>query len=166
MRIENTANTVVIVAFLAAMAQTGVYSAPKDTKPATSDVATTNNSEKVDFDFTRMNQTMRATYIYRLAGNPGDFAGKTLRISGQFVTGIDENDGIRRYGCLLMDQGGCCSQGVLEFIPRDTYAWPTNCPPIQARITLCGRIKIVEVREGKRSLSIPQIQDAEIIVGL
>ena len=38
--------------------------------------------------------------------------------------------------------------------------------PAVAGITVCGRIKIVEVREGKRSLSIPQIQDAEIIVGL
>lgn len=111
---------------------------------------------QVDFDFTRMNATMRMTQLYRLAANPREFEGKTLRVSGAFLTRTDPNDGKRYFGCLLGNAGGCacCSPGgVLEFEPPHGLEWPKDFPPLESRITVTGRLKMVET--GDQSLRQP-----------
>ena len=117
--------TFLVAAILVAVVLLCVASVMKDASPTPGGTASTNDSVKVDFDFTRMNATMRATYMYRLAAMPGEFEGKTIRVSGTLLTRVDEEDGKRYFGCLLGDPGGCscCSPGgVLEFVPKGTYA--------------------------------------------
>ena len=120
---------------------------------------------KEEIDFTRMNPTMKMSYAYRLAANPEEFAGKTVRISGQFLTRIDEEDGKRYFGCLIGDAAGCscCSSAfVLEFTSKAGYAWPTNFPPAESMIRLTGTLKMFEVVESGQSYEIPRLVDAEI----
>ena len=78
--------TFLVAAILVAVVLLCVASVMKDASPAPGGTASTNDSVKVDLDFTRMNATMRATYMYRLAAMPGEFEGKTIRVSGTFLT--------------------------------------------------------------------------------
>ena len=104
------------------------------------------------------------------AKNPGRVSlvalkGKTLRISGTFLTRVDEKDGTRYFGCLMGDPGGCacCAPGgVLEFMPKDLYVWPTNFPPEESRITVTGRLKMFEVGTPEQSFTIPRLVDADM----
>ena len=142
-----------------------VKSMPTVHNRAKMDAVTANGYETVDFDFTRMNQTMRITHAYRLASSPTEFSGKTFRISGMFLTRVDEEDGKRYFGCFMSDPGGCscCAPGgVLEFIPRECYVWPTNFPPSESRVTVTGRLKMFDIGPQEQSMSIPRLVDADI----
>ena len=123
----------------------------------------------VDFDFTQMNPTMRMTYIYRLAANPKEFEGKTLRVAGIYLTRVDESDGKRYFGCLLSDASGgcsCCSMGyVLEFEPSDPDDWTTNCPPVESSIVVSGLLRMVETGDNalrQPVATIPRIVGADV----
>lgn len=164
MKTKKTARTGFLVALLAAVALLCVDSALKDADFEPSGV-TMSEDRCADFDFTRMNPTMQATYAYRLEANPAKFDGKTLRISGTILTRVDEEDGKRYFGCLMGDPGGCscCAPGgVIEFMPKDSYAWPTNFPPAESRVTITGRLKMVEVGPKERRAAIPRLVDADM----
>lgn len=89
----------------------------------------------------------------------------TLFGSVSILTRVDMDDGKRYFGCLLGDPGGCscCAPGnVLEFMPKDIYAWPTNFPPSESRITVTGRLKMAEVGPQGQTFSIPRLVDADM----
>ena len=157
--------TFLVAAILVAVVLLCVAPAMKDASPAPGGTSSTNDSMKVDFDFTSMNATIRATYMYRLAAVPSEFEGKTLRVSGTFLTRVDKEDGKRYFGCLIGASGGCscCSAGgVLEFLPKDCYVWPTNFPQLESRVTITGRLKMFEVGNPEQSFTIPRLVDADI----
>lgn len=165
MNVKTVLGLLLVTAFLAAAALLCVSVAMKNVDSVSDGSAATNDAVKVDFDFTRMNSTMMATYSYRLAANPKEFAGKTLRISGIFLTRVDKQDGKRYFGCLIGNAGGCscCAPGgVLEFMPKDSYAWPTNFPPLESRITVAGRLEMLTVGSPDQSFTIPRLVDASI----
>ena len=63
------------------------------------------------------------------------------------------------------DPGGCacCApSGVLEFMPKESYVWPTNFPSVESRITLTGRLQMFEVGTPEQSFTIPRLVDADI----
>lgn len=127
--------------------------------------STANGDGRIDFDFTRMNQTIRATHAYRLAANPKEFAGKTLRVSGIFLSRLDKDDGKRYFGCFMGEPGGCscCApEGVVEFVPKASYVWPTSFPPVEGRITVTGRLKMLEVGPPWQAFTIPTLVDADM----
>lgn len=133
------------------------------------DSGSATNAAAVDFDFTQMNPTMRMTYIYRLAANPKEFEGKTLRVAGIYLTRVDESDGKRYFGCLLSDASGgcsCCSMGyVLEFEPSDPDDWTTNCPPVESSIVVSGllRMEVSDNKVRRRPVAtIPRIVGADV----
>lgn len=165
MKKEMSAKPFVIVASLA-VAILCAYSVANDAKTSVpGGMASTNAAVKVDFDFTRMNSTMRMTQTYRLGANPKEFEGKTLRLSGVLLTRIDKKDGKRYFGCLIGEAGGCacCSPGgVLEFEPKSSYKWPTDFPSVNSRITISGLLKMMEVGDEEQSYSIPRLVDADI----
>ncbi len=153
------------IVFLAVVALLCVASLSRIAKSASCGAAETNETAIVDFDFTKMNPTMRVTYTYRLASDPTEFSNKVLRVSGVFLTRVDDKDGKRYFGCLLGDSGGCscCAPGgVLEFMPKDSYVWPTNFPPVRSRIAVTGRVGIFEVGTLEQPLAIPRLVDADI----
>lgn len=133
---------------------------------STDGAGATNAAATVDFDFTRMNATMRTTYAYRLVANPKEFEGKTLRVSGVLLTRVDESDGKRYFACMMGNPGGCacCSSGgVLEFEPKSSYRWPTNFPPVESSVTVSGLLKMVEMEEDGRTYSFPRLFDADVL---
>ena len=170
-RLAFNAKRVFVVSLVAVVVALCILNATCDAKSALeqSGCATaTNEAVKIDFDFARMNSTMMATYTYRLAANPKEFVGKTLRLSGIFLTRVDKEDGKRYFGCLTGGSGGCscCAPGsVLEFMPKETYAWPTNFPPLESRITVTGRLEMFNVGSPDQSFIIPHLVDASISVG-
>lgn len=126
--------------------------------------ASTNGCGDVDIDLTRMSRTARFTCEYRLNANPAEFEGKTFRILGGLVSRIDEEDGSRRFGCLMDDAGGCscCSTGfVLEFVPSDPEAWATNWPSIDSPITVSGRLEMFE--SGDNALPQPSVRTPRLV---
>lgn len=159
-----TARSIPLVALFAAVLFLCVDSVSKDVDSVPCGGAA-KEELKIDFDFTRMNPTMRMTHMYRLAANPREFAGKTLRIPGIFLTRVDEEDGKRYFGCLMGDSGGCscCAPGgVLEFMPKDSYIWPTNYPPVESRITVTGRLKMFDIGPQEQPVAIPRLVDADM----
>ncbi len=165
MKAKKIVKTSLAVALFAAAVLLCIDSASMNVNSVPSSATATNGCEKVDFDFTRMNPTVRMTHVYRLASSPTEFSGKTFRISGMFLTRVDEEDGKRYFGCLMSDPGGCscCAPGgVLEFIPRECYVWPTNFPPSESRVTVTGRLKMFDIGPQEQSLSIPRLVDADI----
>lgn len=146
-----------------------VNCARKDGDAGSAIAASMNEAAKVDFDFTKMNSTVLMSHMYRLAANPKEFVGKTLRISGMFLTRVDASDGKRYFGCLMGDPGecSCCAPGgVFEFMPKDPCVWPTDFPPLESRITVIGRLQMFEVGDNNlrhTEFSIPRLVDAEIV---
>ncbi len=163
--------TVVVVAFLGGVAWICASSMRRGAQSALAPEQEGNVPDaaadvvNVDIDFTRMSPTMRMTEAYRLSANPTEFVGKTLRLSGTFLTRVDKKDGKRYFGCLMGDPGGCacCSPGgVLEFVPKDSYVWPEGFPPVESQITVTGNIKMFEVGSPEQSFTIPRLVDADI----
>jgi len=126
------------------------------------------SSGEIDFDFTRMNQTVLAAYIYRLAAHPPEFEGKLLRFAGSFVTAVDEEDGKRHFGCRVEDGGGgcpCCSQAIiLEFEPNDSALWQTNFPPEESSITVTGKLKMVRETNYGQTYDVPHLVNSDVLV--
>jgi len=153
---------IILIAFLAA-GLTGAFCKPAESESS----GRRGKSAKVDIDFTRLSQTMQQTYAYRLGADPAEFANKTLRVSGIFLTRVDEKDGKRYYGCTMGESGcSCCTPGVLEFVPKSSYHWPTNFPPVESTITVTGRVKVYKVTDGKDVYIIPRLDDADISLTL
>ena len=164
MKVKMKAGPIFLVALFAAVILLCIASASQDVNSVLGGVAE-REEVKVNLDLTRMNPTMRMTHMYRLAANPREFAGKMLRISGTFLTRVDKEDGRRYFGCLMGEPGGCscCAPGgVLEFMPKDSYIWPTNYPPVESRITVTGRLKMFEVGPKEQSVTIPCLVDADM----
>ncbi len=136
--------------------------------PRLDDAPATNTAVAVDLDFTRMNPTMQMAYVYRLAANPKEFEGKALRISGTYLTRVDESDGKRYFGCSMDNPGGCscCSTGfVLEFVPSDSEGWAAKWQSIDSPITVSGRLEMVEAGDSilrQSVVRIPRLVDADV----
>ncbi len=124
--------------------------------------------DEPDFDFTEMNQTVQAAYLYKLAARPSEFDGKLLRLPGQFATTLDETTGKRYFGCVVGGPGGgcpCCSQTLLfEFEPKEAELWRTNYPPEKTSITITGRLKMVKETSYGQTFDIPRIIDCDVAV--
>jgi len=143
-----------------------IDSAPKQGGTADGDAAATNAAAAVDFDFTSMNATVRTAYAYRLGVNPREFEGKTVRISGSFLTLVDKKDGKRYFACMMGNSGGCacCAPGgVLEFEPKGSLKWPDDFPRAESRITVSGLLKLVEVEEDGQRYPVPRLFDADVL---
>ncbi len=165
MKPENRRRTLFGASFIAVVAVLCVASLSRNAVGASGGSLRKGGRLNVDFDFTRMNPTVRTTYSFRLAADPTEFTGRVIRVSGKFLTRVDMDDGKRYFGCLLGDPGGCscCAPGnVLEFMPKDIYAWPTNFPPSESRITVTGRLKMAEVGPQGQTFSIPRLVEADM----
>ena len=54
-----------------------------ESKPAASEP--TQGTDGVDFDLTRLSSTMVYSEVYNMMNAPGDYIGKTIKMTGQFV---------------------------------------------------------------------------------
>lgn len=125
--------------------------------------AETNGAAAVDIDFTKMNQTMQMTFGVRLLSAPKDYVGKIIRLTGRFLSRVDETDGKRYYGCQMGSAGcSCCSPGVLEFVPKKSYVWPDGFPQMQSPVTVTGRLEMYDIPYEGQKYTMPHLVDADI----
>jgi len=89
-------------------------------------------AEKIDvaedyIDLTQLSATMVYTTVYNMVYYPENFVGKTVKMKGSYSEYVDEQTGIRYFGCIIQDATACCEQGI-EFELTDDYKYPDDYP--------------------------------------
>ena len=95
----------------------------------------------VDIDLTKMSSTMVYSTVFNMVNNPAQFAGKTMRMRGEYTTyhiSVDDPTQII-HACLVRDAAGCCSQG-LEFVLSNG-----NYPTGASEVTVVGTIAVQKI---------------------
>lgn len=109
------------------------------TTPATSDVFVV---EEDFIDLSQMSATMVFAELYNVSIYPDSYAGKTLKMRGQFTSVYIEEEDTRYYACYVLDETGCCMQGF-EFV-ADDLTFPDDYPEEGAYFTVTGTITLYE----------------------
>ncbi len=133
--------------------------------PTTPDDAAADQAGDVDLDFTKMNQTVQAAYLYKLVARPAEFEGRLIRFSGAFATTVDETSEKRYFGCVVGGPGvcPCCSQTIVfEFEPKDAALWSTNFPAEETAISVTGRLRMVRETSDGETYEIPRFLDCDV----
>lgn len=112
-----------------------------ESKPAASEP--TQSTDGVDVDLTRLSSTMVYSEVYNMMNAPGDYIGKTIKMTGQFVYYEDPDTKARYFTCIIGDAMACCSQG-LEFVMEGDLAYPDDYPELGAEITVIGEFQSYE----------------------
>ena len=81
--------------------------------------------------------------VYNMKNAPGDYIGKTIKMTGQFVYYEDPDTKARYFTCIIGDAMACCSQG-LEFVMEGDLAYPDDYPELGADITVIGEFQSYE----------------------
>lgn len=99
----------------------------------------------VDVDLTAMSTTVAYSEVYSISLSPEEYAGKTIRVRGQFVFHEDPKTGTRHFACVIPDATACCVQGF-EFVPVYPEEYPDGYPEPNAgkEITVTGKIDTYE----------------------
>lgn len=109
-----------------------------DTEPVSSQVDITEiGKDGIDIDLTALSSTMVYSEVYNMMYYPGDFIGKTIKMSGMYDVYHDESTGKYYHACIISDATACCSQG-LEFELTDEYAYPDDYPRIGEIVCVTG----------------------------
>ena len=87
-------------------------------------------------DMTFMSSTVIYSEVLNMMTNPEEYAGKTIRITGFFATGEDD-DGNPVVGCIIPDATQCCAQGV-QFFWNGEHKFPDDYPQEGETITVEG----------------------------
>ena len=93
-------------------------------------------------DLSEMSSTMVFAELYNVSMYPDAYAGKTLKMRGQFTSIYIEEEDTRYYACYVMDETGCCMQGF-EFV-SDDLTFPDDYPEEGAYFTVTGTITLYE----------------------
>ena len=91
----------------------------------------------IDVDLTILSSVMIYAEVSNIMTNPGDYLGKTLRISGPYYTLYYEETGSLYHYVIIEDVLACCAQGV-EFLWNGDHAYPDDYPDDLERIEVIG----------------------------
>lgn len=92
-------------------------------------------SSPYDVDLTVLSSTMVYSEVFQMISAPESYLGKTVRLRGSFA--VYEGDSKSYFACLIADATACCAQGI-EFVLRDTRAYPEEYPEKGEEITVVG----------------------------
>lgn len=92
-------------------------------------------------DLTSLSSTMLYAEMYYMMLTPEDYADKTIILKGQFAAYEDVENDQMYYGCLVIDETGCCVQGI-DFVPSSDLSYPDDFPEIGEEITVSGTFTI------------------------
>lgn len=73
--------------------------------------------------------------VYNMMYTPGDYIGKTIKMTGQFVYYENPDTQAQYFTCIIGDAMACCSQG-LEFVLTGKHTYPDDYPELAARLRL------------------------------
>ncbi|MBQ9890393.1 MAG: hypothetical protein IJM39_03185 [Firmicutes bacterium] len=91
----------------------------------------------VDVDLTVLSSTMVYSEVYNMITNPGNYKGKTVKMSGPFATYHDDATSKDYFACIIQDATACCSQGI-EFVLAGNYKYPDDYPELGDTICVAG----------------------------
>lgn len=103
---------------------------------------------KIDLDLSEMNYNMLTSIGFEMMTEPEKYAGKTVKVSGNFYT--SEYEGKRYFSAITWDATGCCPAGF-DFIPPAKMKYPEDFPADNEKITVTGIFKFLEI-DGAESL--------------
>ena len=112
-----------------------------ESKPAASEP--TQSTDGVDVDLTRLSSTMVYSEVYNMMYTPGDYIGKTIKMTGQFVYYENPDTQAQYFTCIIGDAMACCSQG-LEFVLTGKHTYPDDYPELGSEITVIGEFQSYE----------------------
>ena len=127
-----------------------------ESKPAASEP--TQSTDGVDVDLTRLSSTMVYSEVYNMKNAPGDYIGKTIKMTGQFVYYENPDTKAQYFACIIGDAMACCSQG-LEFILTGKHTYPDDYPELGSEITVSGTFELY----GEGDNRYCRLVDAEMI---
>ena len=96
--------------------------------------------------------------VYNMMYTPGDYIGKTIKMTGQFVYYENPDTQAQYFTCIIGDVMACCSQG-LEFVLTGKHTYPDDYPELGSEITVSGTFELYE--EGE--IQYCRLVDAEMI---
>lgn len=94
-------------------------------------------------DLTLFSDTLLYAEVYNIQAEPEKYISKTIKMSGEFAIYEDLSNNITYYGCLVMDDEGCCIMGM-DFILEDGKNYPDDYPKIGDVFTIEGELQIYE----------------------
>ena len=110
-----------------------------------------------DLDLTDLNAARLYAQVGTMNGNPGEYAGESIRMAGLFSS--EETVNGRRYYCSFPDAAGCCFESF-ELRPAQTMDYPADFPGEGAVVTVSGIFNFEQVNE---FLHHSFIEDARIL---
>ncbi len=111
----------------------------EDTKKDTAFTADSGfENKKCDIDLTKMSSTMVYSEVSNMMTNPGDYEGKTVKMSGSFS--VYEGEQRVYFACIIADATACCSQGI-EFLLKNERKYPEEYPTLGQEITVIGEFE-------------------------
>ncbi|MBQ3686437.1 MAG: hypothetical protein II932_01250 [Treponema sp.] len=104
----------------------------------------TTAAAKFDYDFTKINYYVASGVIFDMMVSPEKYAGKTVKINGQFLS--DVIDGRRVHAVVLWDMTGCCPSG-LNLVPREGMRYPADLPASGNYATFFGTLRMLKLTD-------------------
>ena len=108
----------------------------------------------VDIDLTAMNSTMVYATVFNIVNNPLQYAGQTMKLTGEYTVYPTDDPAGTIHACLVRDAAGCCASG-LEF----RLAASQEYPPEGSEITLIGTLAL----DPSEKQPIPLLENASFI---
>ena len=130
----------------------------KKSEPKPAAFEPTQSTDGVDVDLTRLSSTMVYSEVYNMMNAPGDYIGKTIKMTGQFVYYENPDTQAQYFTCIIGDAMACCSQG-LEFVLTGKHTYPDDYPELGSEITVSGTFELYEEGDNRYC----RLVDAEMI---
>ncbi|MCL1828352.1 MAG: hypothetical protein FWG32_02535 [Oscillospiraceae bacterium] len=98
---------------------------------------TPQTDDGVDVDLTILSSTMVYAEVYNITSSPGDYMGKTVKMSGPYYASYYSETGLYYHYVIVEDAAACCQSG-LEFIWNGNHDYPEDYPEEQTIIEVVG----------------------------
>lgn len=99
------------------------------------------SNAEVDIDLTTMSGTMVYSKVYDMVSNKQDYAGKTVKMKGNFAVYGRTQYREHYFACVIADATACCQQG-LEFTLKNGASYPGDYPDEGQEVTVTGTFTV------------------------
>ena len=103
----------------------------------------TASEDGIDIDLTKMSATMAYAQVADFLYVGEEYEGKVIRMRGEFVSVVNQENGNTYYGCIVRDAAACCGSGI-EFSFAEGYERPGGMPEQGEEVTVVGIFNIYE----------------------
>lgn len=105
-------------------------------------------SSKIDIDLSTMGSTMIFSMVFNMLIKPEEYDNQNLKIKGNFVVYISKENNQRYFSIIIPDATQCCQQGIPFIWFGETKNYPNDFPAIGTEVTLIGKYKTIETKNG------------------